>query len=224
MPSAHFPFLFSFQPDAPDKALAFPVHVPYTQRYQRIGGCERPLDNKLMQLLAQSMNRGTLDPEQIPELELYIDQIITLMEKHVGAQEDGQPPLTRTMIHNYSKAGLISPVKGKKYSKQHIMEMIAIYGLKNTLSIAQIKRVLCALDDPEHLEKSYCDYLERREALRKSMKDSAEQLMAEVSSTDRDALFTNLLLLADMSQMLADYARLLAEECYPDPPIKGKKK
>ena len=182
------------------------------------------MDSKLLQLLRQSMDRGTLNPDEIPELELYIDQIITLMEKHVGAQEDGQPPLTRTMIHNYSKAGLISPVKGKKYSKQHIMEMVAIYSLKNTLSIAQIKRVLCALDNPEHLEHGYTNYLERRENLRKNMKDSAAQLLEEVSSADRDELFTDLLLLADMSQMLADYARLLAEECYPEPPAKGKKK
>ncbi len=183
------------------------------------------MDDKLQQLLKQSVDRGVLDPEQIPELELYIDQIITLMERNVGTQEDGQPPLTRTMIHNYSKAGLISPVKGKKYNKQHIMEMFAIYTLKNTLSIAQIKRCLCALDDnSERMEQGYTAYLSQREALQQVMRESMSGLMKEVSSQDREDLFTAILLLADASQMMADYARFLSEQCYPDPPAKGKKK
>lgn len=183
------------------------------------------MDSKLEELLSKSMTRESLNPDDVPDLDLYIDQIITLMEKSVGTQEDGQPPLTRTMIHNYSKAGLISPVKGKKYNKEHIMQMFAIYSLKNTLSIAQIKRILCALDDdPEYMNSCYKRYLDSQKQLRDKMKEAAEEIMQDVSADDREALFIRLLLMADSAQTMTDYARRIADECYPEPPAKGKKK
>ena len=184
------------------------------------------MDKTLLEMLKRSMDRGVLEPDQIPDIDLYIDQIIALMEKSLGPQEDGQPPLTRTMIHNYSKAGLITPVKGKKYSREHIMEMFAIYSLKNTLSIAQIKRVLCALDEQEEssMSRGYGAYLERRELLREKAQDSLYAIMDDVRADDYENLYTRILLLADCAQMMTDYAKQLADRCYPEPPAKGKKK
>ena len=183
------------------------------------------MDKILDKLLHQSMDRGTLKPDDIPDLDLYIDQVISLMEKSVGTQPDGQPPLTRTMIHNYSKAGLISPVKGKKYSKEQIMQMFAVYVLKNTLSIAQIKRILCAIDEkPEHLQSCYQAYIDCQKPLREKIQAQMEEIMGGVSANFSEELFIKLLLMADASQMIADYARRITEKCYPEPPIKGKKK
>ena len=179
------------------------------------------MDILINKLLNESMSRGAVDPDQIPDLDLYIDQIIMLIEKSVGQQL-----LTRTMIHNYSKAGLISPVKGKKYSKEHVMEMVAVYSLKNTLSIEQIKRVLCALDDSpkEVLEDQYQEYLAERMSQRESAREAAENMMKGVSSDDYAELYTRLLLLTDIAQVIADFARGIADRCCPDPPPKGKKK
>ena len=184
------------------------------------------MDILINKLLNESMSRGAVDPDQIPDLDLYIDQIIMLIEKSVGQQLDGHQLLTRTMIHNYSKAGLISPVKGKKYSKEHVMEMVAVYSLKNTLSIEQIKRVLCALDDSpkEVLEDQYQEYLAERMSKRESAREAAENMMKGVSSDDYAELYTRLLLLTDIAQVIADFARGIADRCFPDPPPKGKKK
>lgn len=63
-------------------------------------------------LIQESVKQKQLHPEDIPSLDLYMDQVIALMSEHLG--EDGEKePLTRTMIHNYSKAGVISPIKAK---------------------------------------------------------------------------------------------------------------
>ena len=184
------------------------------------------MDILINKLLNESMSRGAVDPDQIPDLDLYIDQNIMLIEKYVGQQPDGQQPLTRTMIHNYSKAGLISPVKGKKYSKEHVMEMVAVYSLKNTLSIEQIKRVLCALDDSpkELLSEKYQEYVSERMTQREAAREAAENMMDGVSSDDYAELYTRLLLLTDIAQVLTDFARRIADQCFPDPPPKGKKK
>ncbi len=73
----------------------------------------------------------------IPAIDLYLDQILTL-----AFEKDGEAQLTKTMINNYSKDGLIKPVKGKKYSREHIVQMLMIRYLKGVLSIGDIKRVM----------------------------------------------------------------------------------
>ncbi|MEG2054425.1 MAG: DUF1836 domain-containing protein, partial [Oscillospiraceae bacterium] len=66
---------------------------------------------------------------------------ITLMEDKLGKNKrfETDKLLTKTMINNYSKEGLIKPIHGKKYSKEHITQMLLIYQLKGTLSIQEIK-------------------------------------------------------------------------------------
>jgi hypothetical protein len=47
--------------------------------------------------------------EEIPDLGLYMDQVITFMEKRYPAK-----PLTKTMINNYTKDRILFPPKKKK--------------------------------------------------------------------------------------------------------------
>jgi hypothetical protein len=85
-----------------------------------------------------------LSDTEIPSIDLYLDQILSIVsEKTVlSAPRYRERALTKTMINNYSKSGLISPVNGKKYTRAQIVEMLLVYALKNTLSIEEIKRVL----------------------------------------------------------------------------------
>ncbi|MCD3194467.1 DUF1836 domain-containing protein [Clostridium botulinum C] len=76
----------------------------------------------------------------IPDLDLYMDQVITLFDdklKHLKRNEDDKI-LTKTMINNYTKAKILIPPNKKKYSKNHIILLILIYYLKQTLSINDI--------------------------------------------------------------------------------------
>ena len=95
-------------------------------------------------IIARATGDVDLTSGEIPNLDLYIDQILTLVE---GKNAQSSPRyadnhLTKTMINNYSKEGLIAPIKGKKYTKEHIVQMLLIYSLKNTLSIGEIHRLL----------------------------------------------------------------------------------
>ncbi|MBF9672487.1 DUF1836 domain-containing protein, partial [Streptococcus pseudopneumoniae] len=80
----------------------------------------------------------------IPSIDLYMDQIISLIDNKLSANKrfESDKILTKTMINNYSKEGLIKPVKGKKYTKEQILQMIIIYSMKNKLTIQEIKRIL----------------------------------------------------------------------------------
>lgn len=88
-------------------------------------------------------------PEDIPSIELYMDQITTFMENQLlgNKRHDGDKILTKTMINNYSKNNLLPPSEKKKYSKNHIILLIYIYYLKNFLSINDIQSLLQPMTD-----------------------------------------------------------------------------
>lgn len=85
-----------------------------------------------------------ISPEDIPEIDLYMDQLTTFMDEHLKSAKrfEDDKILTKTMINNYTKNHLLPPSHKKKYSKEHIILLILIYYLKNFLSIHDIKCVL----------------------------------------------------------------------------------
>ena len=76
----------------------------------------------------------------LPEIDLYMDQVIALMEKYLT---DGSSPdsklITPSMINNYVKLGIMpAPVK-KKYSREHLAYLVIICSLKQVMPISNIK-------------------------------------------------------------------------------------
>ncbi len=88
-------------------------------------------------------------PEDIPSIELYMDQVTTFMEKELRGNKRNEEDkiLTKTMINNYSKNDLLPPSNKKKYSKDHIILLIYIYYLKNFLSISDIQSLLKPMNE-----------------------------------------------------------------------------
>lgn len=88
-------------------------------------------------------------PEDIPSIELYMDQITTFMDTQLreNKRHEDDKILTKTMINNYSKNALLPPSNKKKYSKDHIILLIYIYYLKNFLSISDIQNLLQPMTD-----------------------------------------------------------------------------
>ena len=82
-----------------------------------------------------------IELNEMPELDLYMDQVIQLFENKLGElkRNDEEKILTKTMINNYAKGKLLLPIKNKKYSKEHLILMSLIYNLKGALSISDIK-------------------------------------------------------------------------------------
>lgn len=82
--------------------------------------------------------------EDIPKIDLYMDQVIQLFEsKYSGTKRhENDKILTKTMINNYAKGKLFFPIKNKKYSRNHLLLISLIFHLKGAISISDIKLVL----------------------------------------------------------------------------------
>lgn len=98
----------------------------------------------LNSILASISRIDYVKPEDIPNIDLYMDQLTTFMEEHLSSTKryDEDKILTKTMINNYAKNNLLPPPVKKKYSKEHVLLLIFIYYFKNILSIKDIETLL----------------------------------------------------------------------------------
>ena len=101
-------------------------------------------EERLNELLAHLDSLDHIHVDEIPQIDLYMDQVTTFMEKHLGELKryPEDKVLTKTMINNYAKNNLLpSPLK-KKYTQEHILLLVFIYYFKNLLSFTDIETVL----------------------------------------------------------------------------------
>ncbi len=101
-----------------------------------------------------------IKPGDIPNINLYMDQVTTFMDKHLHGSKrfDDDKALTKTMINNYAKNELLPSPEKKKYSKEHIMLLTYIYYYKNILSISDIKKLLQPITDKYFQSDSSFNY------------------------------------------------------------------
>ena len=111
---------------------------------------EQAMDEQLLKLKREIREMIRLDyivPEDIPAIELYMDQVTSFMDKQLSGnkRDEKDMVLTKTMINNYTKNRLLPPPEKKRYSKEHIILLIYIYYLKNVLPIGDIQTILAPM-------------------------------------------------------------------------------
>ena len=78
--------------------------------------------------------------DELPDIELYMDQVVTLIEKHVRFLSINEDKLlTSAMINNYVKLGLMPKPEKKRYERTHLAYLIVITLLKQVLTITEVK-------------------------------------------------------------------------------------
>ena len=104
----------------------------------------------LLNSILESLERiDYIRPEDVPGIDLYMDQVTTFMDSQLAASRryEDDKILTKTMINNYAKNNLLPPPEKKKYSKEHMLLLIFIYYFKNILSINDIQSLLAPLSE-----------------------------------------------------------------------------
>ncbi|WP_343250217.1 DUF1836 domain-containing protein [Diplocloster hominis] len=104
--------------------------------------------NDMLNSILESLSRiSYIKLEDIPNIELYMDQVTTFMNSHLASSKRNPDDkiLTKTMINNYAKNQLLPPPEKKKYSKEHQLLLIFIYYFKNILTIQDIQDLLAPI-------------------------------------------------------------------------------
>ena len=161
---------------------------------------------ELLQTILQSLEKVEyIKAEDIPNIDLYMDQVLTFMDRKLRSAVRPQTEdrvLTKTMINNYAKNDLLPPPVKKKYSKEHVLMLIFIYYYKGVIPMNEIQTLLQPIT--EHyfqngqafdLESVYKEVVslekEQLEDLKKDVVDKfrrAENSFAETSGKEREFL------------------------------------
>lgn len=100
--------------------------------------------DEILKLIDELSLLDDIKASDIPDMNLYMEQVTTFIEDNLShlKREEGDKLLTKTMINNYTKSGILMSPVNKKYSKQHVILLIIIYYLKQILSINDIRTLL----------------------------------------------------------------------------------
>ena len=161
--------------------------------------------NDLLKHILDDISRTDyIKPEDLPNIDLYMDQVTTFMESQLSSTKryPEDKILTKTMINNYAKNKLLPPPEKKRYTREHLLMLIFIYYFKSILSIGDIQTLL------EPITKKYFNsqgeqdltyiYNEvfrmeksQLEELRKDLQqryEAASETFADAAPEDRDFL------------------------------------
>ncbi len=102
---------------------------------------------------------------ELPTLDLYMDQVIALIDTTLGAffSEIGAASLTKNMVNNYVKAKIVDAPVNKKYPKLSVAMIIVVYILKNSYATDEIGKLIklgISLEATEITYNRFCEAIE----------------------------------------------------------------
>lgn len=170
--------------------------------------------DKFNSIISDALNDSHLDTDEIPTIDLYLEQIIKLIsdKNQQGSEKYYHRFPTKTMVNNYSKAGLITPLKGKTYNKEQIIQILLTNSLKNTLSMAEIRKIMKAFEqnkDEISIPDAYTKYISLKESNRAICPDAISELV-EDNDFDIENNMDCLMLSMALSD-LADYFKCISK-------------
>ena len=112
--------------------------------------------------------------EELPDLELYMDQVLALIERYLGSCAGfDRKGLTASMVNNYVKLGVMPPPVKKRYTRVHLAYLVMICLLKSSLPIEVIKKLLLRSIEQQSESAVYDDFCEKFEATARHAADAA---------------------------------------------------
>lgn len=153
------------------------------------------------------------DWDSLPELELYMDQVVLLMTRYLSfppMMEEDDKVITASIVNNYVRMKIMpAPVK-KKYSRVHIAYLLVICTLKQSLSIASIQKLIPMGLSEEEVHSLYTQFVKQYETVAEMfsnhMRDSLEH------QPRMDALPVSAALVANLSKSLTEYLLFSPED------------
>ena len=119
--------------------------------------------------------------EDLPDIALYMDQLISYMPRQLIRFDDG-PNLTSAMVNNYIKDGLVPRAEGKRYGPVHLGYLTAVVALKQVLSVKNIGALMGAGRSLEKTPPEQYGYFCR--ALDRALTDTAQSIDPEAGESD----------------------------------------
>ncbi len=143
--------------------------------------------------------------DELPDIELYMDQVIALMEKYLGVFYDEEnKTITPSIINNYVKLGLIPPPVKKRYSKVHLAYILIICILKQVMPIHTVIRIIERQVRQHSIEEVYNNFCEEQEKSLLSVVKKALLLCDPANDTNIEDLILTSTITANSEKAISE--------------------
>ncbi len=158
--------------------------------------------NKIINNYLEELDSFSLPSyERLPDIDLYMEQMVTYLEKSFRIFETSSldQKITKSMINNYVKGKVIDAPNLKRYDKHHVALLEEVITLKEVLSINEIKQIL---DTNKEIDQSIA-FNEFKDKFKNVTKAAVETCKNELEKSKEN----DVLKLTDISLELALYAQ-----------------
>ena len=155
--------------------------------------------------------------EHLPDLGLYMDQVITYIQRQCRPLYTAQDNLiTPAMINNYVKCGVVTRPVGKKYDRVQLAQLMMLCTLKQAASLEEIKKLLTPPEgmNVQQLYAAFCD-------MQANVFKTLAQKMSGASAM-QCAIEAAAYRILNGERLAAQSSALINKEAYKDTPVPGK--
>lgn len=147
--------------------------------------------------------------EELPDLDLYMDQLITLIDTYLSPviHSEKHALLTASMVNNYVKNGMIPAPTKKRYNRRHLAFLIAITLLKQVLTIEEVKDGILFQGRTNGIRQAYDLFCEEQERALQQIYQQITQQPASIAPYRNEVQY-----FAVRSATMAFANKLLAEK------------
>lgn len=179
--------------------------------------------DRTQQWVGQIEKSKAVEWDRLPEIYLYMDQVLTYMNKQLRLYErdEGANLLTSSMINNYVKDGVLPRPEQKKYSREHLAILTVICMLKQVLSIQDISALVKILLQNASQSEMYNRFCEAQTA---AMKDVCDRIRSTSQQSEADLTRLAIELSVEANARRTAAERILSELEKAKEPTKEKGK
>ena len=142
--------------------------------------------------------------ESLPDMELYMDQVISLVNRYLNLipPDEKDPVITASAVNNYVRLQMMPAPERKRYGRKHMACVIMICVLKQSLSLAEIQRILPQEMTEEKIRQVYEDLVAQMGATSALFIRQADEVAKQVLQPDNAYGCESLVLHSAVSSVL----------------------
>ena len=140
--------------------------------------------------------------DELPAIDLYMDQVVAILEDclRLFLRDAQEKRITPAMINNYVKLKVLPPPVKKRYTRDHLCQLILICLLKQVLSLPEIQRLIAAQLETRDVRAMYDGFC----AMQERAVISALERAAAQADGDRSDMALRVAAEATVGKMVAE--------------------
>jgi len=142
------------------------------------------IDDIILAAAEKIADSPLLHYERLPDIDLYVEQMTSYLEDRMGdsVRVSDEKIITKPMVNNYTKAGLLPRPSQKRYNRDHLISLAYICLLKQSLTFNDIKTAFDLAGDTEQLKFIYEEFAQMCEEYRETYVRLQQERLARIKA------------------------------------------